>query len=208
MSDEITISVYDSQVQKYAELVSSDKPGKFLLNFMGRLSAGGRVLDLGCGPGISSHLMCKSGFRVDATDASAEMVRYANKTYGLNAKQATFDDVIQEDHYDGVWANFSLLHAPKKDFPNHLSAIHKALAPKGIFHIGMKLGEGMKRDSLKRMYSYYTEDELRNLLHKTGFEIITANHGEEPGLSGEVAPWVVILSQKNDQIESSTTTGQ
>lgn len=196
MTDSKTISIYDEQVEKYANLVSSDKPGAILKEFMETVPAGGRVLDLGCGPGNSAILMQRNGFIVSAVDASEEMVLYANNTYKLDAKVQTFDDLSEVSFYDGIWANFSLLHAHEEDFPKYLSAIHKALVTKGIFHIGMKLGQGMKRDKIGRMYAYFSEEELIEHLQTKGFEIISKTYGEEPGLSGEIAPWITILSQK------------
>jgi SAM-dependent methyltransferase len=193
VTDEKTITVYDDQVEKYANLVSAEKPGAILQAFMNKIPKGGLVLDLGCGPGNSAVQMIKHGLRVDAVDASREMIAYANKTYNLNARQATFDDLDDIEKYHGIWANFSLLHAPIEDFPKYLNAIHKALLPEGIFHIGMKLGDGMHRDSIGRMYSYYTEDELSEHLTNAGFKILDKTFGEEPGLSGEIAPWMTVL---------------
>lgn len=193
MTDEKTITVYDDQVEKYANLVSAEKPGAILQAFMNKIPKGGLVLDLGCGPGNSAVQMLKHGLHVDAVDASREMIAYANKTYNLNACQATFDDLDDIEKYHGIWANFSLLHAPIEDFPRYLDAIHKALLPESIFHIGMKLGDGMHRDSIGRMYSYYTEDELSEHLTNAGFKILDKTFGEEPGLSGEIAPWMTVL---------------
>lgn len=198
MTDNETIAVYDDQVEKYADLVSDENPGSILQSFMDAVKKGSYVLDLGCGPGNSAALMRKYGLKVDPVDASGEMVAHANKTYDINARQATFDDLEEYHTYDGVWANFSLLHAPIKDFPRYLAAIHKALLPDGIFHIGMKLGNGMHRDSIGRMYSYYTEDALTQHLSDRGFKILNKTFGEEPGLSGEIAPWITILARKQN----------
>lgn len=193
MTDEKTIAVYDDQVEKYANLVSSEKPGAILQAFIDAVTQGGLVLDLGCGPGNSAVQMIKHGLRVDAVDASREMVSYANKNYNLNARLATFDDLVEVDKYHGIWANFSLLHAPIEDFPRYLAAIHTALFPEGIFHIGMKLGNGMHRDNIGRMYSYYTEEQLTQHLTNADFKILKKTFGEEPGLSGEIAPWMTVL---------------
>ncbi len=196
MQDSQTIAVYDKQVKKYADLVSTDSAGAILQGFMDTLPQGGYVLDLGCGPGNSSALLQTQGFRTDPVDASAEMVKHANDTYNLNARKATFDDLKETSTYDGIWANFSLLHAPKADFPRYLNAIHDALIDDGVFHIGMKLGTGMMRDSIGRMYAYYSEDELTEHLTKAGFVILDKTYGEEPGLSGEIAPWITILAKR------------
>ncbi|MEM7215376.1 MAG: class I SAM-dependent methyltransferase [Pseudomonadota bacterium] len=196
MADEETISVYDEQVEAYADMVVTEKPGKALQKFTDAIRQGGYVLDLGCGPGNSTAYFKQNGLEADAVDASPEMVKTANRLYDIDAKVAVFDDLDAEDKYDGVWANFSLLHASKKDFHRHLLQINKALKPRGHFHIGMKLGDGEIRDSIGRLYSYYQEDELKSHLERAGFEIIWEEYGSEAGLSGEVSPFGVILTRK------------
>jgi len=146
MADVETISVYNDQVEKYAKLVSSEKPGAILLGFIDTLKKDSYVLDLGCGPGNSAVIMQKYGLKVDPVDASDEMVA--------------------------------------------------SLRPEGVFHIGMKLGNGMHRDSIGRMYSYYSEEELTQHLSNTGFKILDKTFGEEPGLSGEIASWITVLCKR------------
>ena len=105
-----------------------------------------------------------------------------------------FSDIDSENTYDGIWANFSLLHATHSDFPSILKALHRALKPNGLFHLGMKIGEGSKRDKLDRYYSYYSQDELQHYLTEVGFVIEHIELGEDMGLAGEIEPWIAITS--------------
>ncbi len=194
MSDEKTIGVYDAQATKYVKLVSRPEPDQDLRAFMDAVPAGGRVLDFGCGPGNSAAMMRDAGFVVDATDGSAEMVRVAAETFGITVQHATFDTLDASGIYDGIWANFSLLHAPKAELDDHLTRIHKALKLGGVFHIGTKLGTGEERDKIGRLYSYYQEDELLGHLIKVGFTPRTTRHGRDKGLSGEMADFIIVLS--------------
>ncbi len=194
MSDEETISVYDAQAEKYANLVSRDTPDQDLQAFIDAMPDGGFALDLGCGPGNSAAMMQDVGLRVAATDASAAMVKLARDKFELDATQATFDDITGSDIYDGVWANFSLLHAPKANMPRHLDAIKTALKPGGIFHIGMKLGTDSARDRIGRMYSYYSEDELKGLLKNAGFTPRSTRKSKDKGLDGTMADYIIVLS--------------
>ncbi|MCV6591402.1 MAG: SAM-dependent methyltransferase, partial [Silicimonas sp.] len=100
--------------------------------------------------------------------------------------------------YDGIHANFSLLHAPKIEMPGHLGRISRALRPRGVFHIGMKTGTGEARDALGRFYAYYQEDELTALLAAAGLNVIAKDRGREKGLAGTVDPWMILLARKND----------
>lgn len=198
MSDEETIAVYDAQVDAYDKLTVAEGPDNQLKAFMNQLPVGGYVLDLGCGPANSAAIIHDKGFRVDPVDASPEMVRLANEKHNINARIGVFEDINEEAIYDGVWANFSLLHAKVEEFPHHLKAIHRALKSEGIFHIGMKVGTDEIRDRLGRFYAYYSEDELRDHLTNAGFTILEETTGEEAGLAGDVSPWICILSKKND----------
>lgn len=196
MRDQETISVYDQQVDTYAKLVAEEKPSAILQSFIKRLDKGSLVLDLGCGPANASVHMRAAGLQVDPVDASPQMVALANKTHDIDARVSTFDDLVVLDKYDGIWANFSLLHARRADFPTYLKRVHNALINGGWFHIGMKLGDGEKRDRLGRFYSFFQEDELHRLLETAGFEVVETTKGKDPGLAGDIEPWIIILSRK------------
>jgi SAM-dependent methyltransferase len=193
MSDQKTIKVYANQAEKYAALTAKDNANdKMLLSFMADLTEGGDVLDLGCGPGTSAGILAKAGFKITATDAVPEMIELASKHAGVNAYCATFDDISGDNIYDGIWANFSLLHAAKADMPRHLAALSKALRSGGQFHIGMKEGTGEKRDTIGRKYSYYTLAELSGLLEDAGLTVVKHSNGSGMGLDGTMAPWICL----------------
>lgn len=195
MSDRTTIGVYDAQADAYASRTDTynlDDPR--LRDFIAACPAGGHVLDLGCGPGTSAAEMARAGLRVTALDASAEMVARAGRHDGVTARQGTFDDISEQDAYDGIWANFSLLHAPRAAFPRLLAALKGALKPGGVFHIGMKLGEGEARDRIGRFYSYYSEDELIAYLEAAGFSVTDRRHGRGAGLDGTVSDWISVAA--------------
>ena len=196
MADKQTLAVYDARVEDYVKMTKRSEIDPDLVRFMTHLPEGAFVLDLGCGPAASSVVLREHGFKPDPVDASVEMVRLANEIHNIGARVASFDEVRGEAVYDGVWANFSLLHAGRKDMPGHLAALHKALKPGGIFHIGMKTGKGEERDDIGRFYTYYTQDELNELLESAGFTVLDFTLGEGGGLSGKVEPWVTILARR------------
>ncbi len=193
MSDDKTIAIYDAQVSAYADKtdkINAEDPR--LATFVAACPPGGAVLDLGCGPGASAAIMAQAGLHVTAWDASAEMVAQAATHPGVTARQAVFDDLTDQTVYDGIWANFSLLHAPRADFPRHLAAIHRALRPGGVLMIGMKLGTGEARDGLGRFYTYYTQEALMTHLTQAGFTIIDHKLGSGTGLDGSVSDFISV----------------
>ncbi|MFK7763424.1 MAG: class I SAM-dependent methyltransferase [Roseobacter sp.] len=195
MTDPKTLGVYAEKAKDYAAMSAKvDKKDPSLRAFIAAMPAGGSVLDLGCGPGGSAALMAQAGLRVDAIDPVPEMIALAKAQPGVEARQGGFEDVEGTRIYDGIWANFSLLHAPRDVMPNHLVHIAKALKQGGRFHIAVKTGTGAHRDSIGRLYTYYTETELSDLLADAGLNVIDRREGVSPGLSGEKAHWIALAA--------------
>ncbi|MCR8548318.1 class I SAM-dependent methyltransferase [Salipiger sp. P9] len=193
MSDDTTLNVYNARAADYAALAGTE-PYPNLCAFIAALPERAHVLDLGCGPGLDAAHMAAAGFSVEAMDASAEMVKLAETRPGVTARQGQFADLTAENAYDGIWASFSLLHAPRADMQDHLAAIARALRPGGLFGLTLKEGTGEKRDRLGRFYTFYTEPELRGLLAAAGLEIATVARGDSTGLDGTTSPWISLTA--------------
>lgn len=191
MTDPETLKVYAEKAQYYSDLMS-ESAGKDPLQakFIAAIPKGGHVLDLGCGPGHFAHFMAKAGLQVTASDAVAEMVDLIPEHPLVTPIHATFDDITGENLYDGVWANFSLLHAPRADMPRHLAAIKTAIKPGGLFHIALKTGDDSERDGLGRKYTYFMQKELGDLLTDAGFVIDSFTTGRDVGLAGTADEWI------------------
>nr|WP_254437724.1 class I SAM-dependent methyltransferase [Ruegeria arenilitoris] len=153
----------------------------------------GLVLDLGSGPGSDSGFFLRQGLRVRALDATPAFVEHA-RANGVDAHLGTFDDVTETAEYDGVYASFSLLHAPRAEFPRHLAAIHRALKPGGVFFLGLKLGTGEHRDELDRYYTYFTRREIETALVEAGFVIHRVTTGMGKGLAGSYDGFILVLA--------------
>ncbi len=189
--DARTLALYEARAEEYAQRTLSEAPDEALAAFLGDMPAGGAVLDLGCGPGFAAARMAQAGLQVEATDAAAAMVALAARHPGVTARQESFDALDAQARYDGIWANFSLLHAPRANLPRHLAAMARALRPGGLVHVAMKRGEGTARDSLGRAYTYVTAPELEHLLLDAGLTTVRRRFsGEDPGFDGVPAPWI------------------
>ena len=197
-ADRETLEVYGRKAADYVAMADRERNDRPLDAFIKSLPAQARVLDLGCGPGSAAARMAQAGMQVDAWDATPEMAALAREQFGLEVRVATFDELDADAVYDGIYANFSLLHAPRSEMPGHLDRIAKALTAHGLLHIGLKTGVGERRDSLGRFYAYYEESELAGLLDTAGFEILSRATGTEAGLDGVEAPWIVVRARKSD----------
>ncbi|MCV6823252.1 MULTISPECIES: class I SAM-dependent DNA methyltransferase [Halocynthiibacter] len=190
--DPETVSAYNERARDYTKLAAPNAPYHALNEFIALVPKGGRVLDFGCGPARTAAAMRDAGLVVDAMDASQSMVDLAKKSYNIDVTLGSFDDLDKVDLYDGIWASFSLLHAPKAELPRHLAAIKTAIKAGGIFHISMKTGTGEQRDKIGRFYAYYSKEELVDLLKAAGFRPNHFATGADKGLDGTVAPWIMI----------------
>ena len=196
-ADRETLRAYRDRAQDYAEKYARGEADRHLKAFIDELPVGGTVLDFGCGPGSSTAAMIGAGLKAEGLDASPEFAEIAKEKFGVNVAVAEFDSLSEEEKYDGVYANFSLLHAPKAEMPAHLRRISRALRAGGKFHIGLKTGEGEHRDRLGRLYAYYTDTEITGLLNDAGFIVLTRDFGSDAGLEGTVSPWIILLTRKS-----------
>lgn len=197
-ADARTLGVYAERAGDYAERFVTGLPDRHLAAFMAELPEGGRVLDLGCGPGKAAATMARAGFAVEAWDASPEMAALAKRLFGLEVRVAEFQALDAVRTYDGVYANFSLLHAPKAEMPENLDRISRALMRGGLLHLGLKTGTGERRDALGRFYAFYTDAEITGLLAEAGFSVLTRAIGAEAGLAGSVDPFLILKARKHD----------
>lgn len=72
-----------------------------------------------------------------------------------------FDELDENQTYDGVWANMCLLHAPWEELDTIIAQIHKALKPNGLLMASFKSGNGAGRDKLDRYYNLPTTKALQ-----------------------------------------------
>ena len=196
MADARTLAAYAARATDYSDRFDRPEPDAQLAAFIAALPNGARALDLGCGTGRSSMLMRQAGLTVDAIDASPEFAAMAKDRFGVDVTVATFDSLEESETYDGIFANFSLLHARKADLPDHLDRVHRALLPGGLFHIGLKTGQGEARDAIGRFYAYYTDDGITGLLEDACFRVTERWTGESEGLDGTIAGWIILHARK------------
>ena len=196
--DRETLKVYAASAGAYADRFGKKRDPEQVADaaaFLALVPKGGRLLDLGCGPGQWAATFADAGYTVEATDASPEMAALALERFGLTVRVEPFEALDAQARYDGIWANFSLLHAPRADFPGHLARIHRALKPGGALHLALKLGTGEKRDHLGRFYSYFTVKELTRHLGDAGFTIVQSREAESAGLAGSTDPFIALTAR-------------
>ena len=196
MADGQTMQAYADNIVAYKTLVGSLPPNPHLERFITYLPAGAAVLDFGCGVGNFAALMRNTGFAMTCMDASTDMIRAAKDLYDLEVLLKNFNDLDEIEVFDGIWASYSLLHAPKSDMPGILQRIHTALKANGIFYVGLKRGDAEERDDIGRFYAYYTETALQVLVQDSGFDILDSRTDESRGMLGKMDKGLHIIGRK------------
>lgn len=143
---------------------------------------GKKVIDLGCGAGRDGVVFVENGFDYVGIDASDGMLKVASgrvpkgKFEQMDFSKTNFFD----NTFDGFWAAASFLHIPKKDVGEVLQEAKRITKNGGVGFISVKekakMDEGMinevKYGGLGRYFSFYMQDEFKNLLEQNGFSLI------------------------------------
>jgi len=166
MSFDPTIRYYDEHAEQYANETLSIDMGGLYAPFLERVPSGGRVLDLGCGPGRDVRAFTRMGYDVTGVDGSAAMVEIARGINACPIHQMTFEDIPWRNEFHGIWACASLLHVPPKRISDTLSRLSIALEAQGVLYTSFKTGVGASNSS-DRVFTNLTEPELNAIIRET-----------------------------------------
>jgi SAM-dependent methyltransferase len=146
---------------------------------------GGRLLEIGAGPGHDSAFFASHGLQVVATDLSPAMIGFCRQK-GLDAHVMDFLHLdFPADSFDAVYALNCLLHVPNADLPEVLAAIRAVLRPGGLFYMGVYGGDGDEgpasddRHEPARFFSWRTDEQIRGFV--TRYFSLVDFHVIEPG---------------------------
>lgn len=151
---------------------------KHAARFAAAVAPGGRVLDLGCGPGHDRPLLESRRLRVVGADISSSMLALARRDHPGPYVQADVHRPPFRGPFDGIWANASLLHVPRASFPRVVAALADLLAPGGALFVSLKegVGEGVEPEPAyegmpPRWFTYWQPEPLDAALRAAGLEV-------------------------------------
>ena len=110
-------------------------------DWVARLPAGGRVLDVGCGHGAPVvATLLERDFQVTGIDVSEGMLARARAAFpGVDFRNCLPTELTERDTYDGICSFFALLHTDPIELRVALMHLHRALKPGGYLLIGSLL---------------------------------------------------------------------
>ncbi|MEV5434502.1 class I SAM-dependent methyltransferase [Streptomyces sp. NPDC052682] len=131
------------------------KPDENLVSYVDRglVERGGRVLDLGCGPGRNALYLAARGFAVDAVDLSPAAVQWAREraraagaAYAVRFHRGDAFALAGTDlrgPYDLVYDSGCFHHLPPHRRISYLALLDHVLAPGGLFALTCFAAGGM-----------------------------------------------------------------
>lgn len=172
--------------------------------FISLLKPSALVLDVGCGAGVKSKYLYEKGLQIVGIDFSDNLISIAK----MEVPQVEFHILDMNNiedlnmHFDGVFAQASLLHISKNNIVNVITKLVSVVNEKGFLYIAVKgvNANGKEEDVLKendygyeyeRFFSYYRMEELKKYLKYLGLEVVYKNSNRV-----DRTDWLQIIGQK------------
>jgi 2-polyprenyl-3-methyl-5-hydroxy-6-metoxy-1,4-benzoquinol methylase len=179
----MTIDTYDKVASKYNELYSDIYYMEELNKFINLLNNKDLVLDVGCGNGLVSDYLERSGMNVTAIDTSQSMLDISKKRNNKISyfKMDVRDLNFRELSFNAIFCYAVLIHIDKLETFKVLEQFYKLLKPNGILFINVMEEKEPDENMIvvesldnryKTWFQYYNKKELINLLKGIGFSII------------------------------------
>ena len=197
--ENLTIGHYENNAESFRIGTKDHDVSQNIEAFLGALPKGKQldILDFGCGPGRDLNVFKQMGHRPTGLDGSKEFCKMTQKLSKFPILHQKFLHLELEDNsFDGVFANASLFHVPSLELSRVLKEIHSALRKGGILFSSNPRGstEGWQG----QRYGHYMEfEESEIYLKQNGFKIL--DHYYRPsGKPRELQPWLAIVSQRQE----------
>ena len=133
-----TLQYYQNHAAEYTNSTLTADMSMNRNRFTERLPENAYILDFGCGSGRDIKAFLDLGFRVDAIDGAEELCKIASDFTGIQVKHMLFQELEDENKYDGIWACASILHLPKDELLLVFNRIATALKEGGILYTWFK----------------------------------------------------------------------
>ena len=128
------------------------------------------ILDVGCGPGRDLKTIAAAGHTAVGLDGSAAFVRMARDATGCEVLHQDFVALdLPPARFDGIFANASLQHVPRRVLPAVLGHLHDALKPRGVLFASIPRGDNEEGWNGARFSVFHDLDGWRGFLAAAGF---------------------------------------
>lgn len=199
-SREDTIHYYDVNVESFFNSTVAIDFSATQTRFLEKLKKGSHILDFGCGSGRDAKFFLEQGFQVTATDGSVELCRLAGRYVGIPIRHMLFQELDEQEVYEGIWACSSILHLPQVELRDVFHRMAAALKEEGVLYTSFKYGtdEGERNG---RYFTDMTEDKF-----SVFFKGIEGLEVKEQWVTADVRPgrddekWLNIILRKKEMV--------
>lgn len=154
------------------------------------------LLDFGCGPGRDLKTFVSRGHQAIGLDGAERFVHMARSEAACEVWQQSFLQLdLPPAHFDGIFANASLFHVPRKALPRVLRQLHAALKPGGVLFSSNPHGANEEGWNGDRYGAWHDLQSWRKFMLAAGF--LELEHYYRPtGLPREEQPWLASVWRK------------
>ncbi|NEJ69761.1 methyltransferase domain-containing protein [Rhizobium phaseoli] len=166
-----TISSYEECADDYSRIVDpfpSPSLEAALRQVAIAAGKGGRILEIGSGPGWDADFLETQGVLVRRTDATQRFL----ELQAARGKQGEFLNVITDElggPYDAVIALCVLIHVPRDQTGQVLEKIAATLRPGGVFLVTMRDGDGETSGAYHM--TYWRRDDFALCIKAAGMDL-------------------------------------
>ncbi|MET8977533.1 methyltransferase domain-containing protein [Streptomyces sp. NPDC004539] len=212
-----TRTFYDAIAEDYSERFRNelaDRPlERAVLGLYAELvGAGGKVADLGCGPGRSTGHLSRLGLDIAGLDLSESMLAVARRENPAVPfhQGSMFDLPFADGSLDGVLCWYSSIHTPAAELPRLFTGFRDALAPGGHLLLAFQVGDEPRHydqpwghpvaiDFLRRRPEF-----MEDLLKRSGFTMLSRTVREATG--EEKTPHAFLIAERAEASEDAEDT--
>jgi cyclopropane fatty-acyl-phospholipid synthase-like methyltransferase len=175
---------YDQLTQRYTEWATAkhdESRGRYMQVLLDHAGSGMRLLDLGCGTGLTSTKRLAESYRVTAVDISPKNAKLAARA--VPRAQVICADMTQlafpPESFDAISAFYSLIHIPREDLPEFFVRVTRWLRPNGLF-VGCLTAYDLPSEfsadwlGVPMYWSGYDSERNRELLRDAGLTVHSA----------------------------------
>lgn len=187
-----TLAHYEASAEAFREGTRSHDVTQNYAAFLGAIEGAPpfTVLDFGCGPGRDLRYFRSLGHEAVGLDGTARFVEMARADTGCEVLHQDFLRLdLPGQRFDGVFANASLFHVPRRELPRVLGELRRALKPRGVLFSSNPRGDNREGWSGGRYGCFHDIEQWRALVTAAGFEEL-AHYYRPPGLPRAEQPWL------------------
>jgi SAM-dependent methyltransferase len=187
-----TVAAYENYARRYCANVAppSGSGAAALRRLADELPAGGRVLDIGSGPGWDADFLESLGLHVHRTDVTASFREFQIE----RGKQCDALDVLTDEiagTYDGVLMLCVLQHFERSELDGVLRKLVRALKDGGVILLSYPLGDDeiwQNTSSGDYRVVRWSREKLDERLQRAGFKVAWDQYDD-----GDEGPWRTAL---------------